>query len=267
MHEVHLWRTALTIPRPYGIEPALELLSITMRAVGAEHLDLGSQRHLLIEHLDCRRPVHDAAAERMLRLESDDEDGVARIARVVSQMVEDAPRFHHAGRGDDHHRSVPGIQRLGLAGLTSVADLRVMEEILYTVHEIFRGVEHFGVHRVNGGGVDGEWAVHVDGDYRYLPIAHEDVQVVHQLLRPANGEGRHEHLSPPFRRLGDDSCQLVAGSRHRRMVTIAVRRFEKNHVGAMRRLRVADDRQATPAHISGEDDALRHAVLRTVEHH
>ena len=66
------------------------------------------------------------------------------------------------------------------------------------LHEVFRGVKHLGVHRVDGGGVDCEDAVHIDGDSGYLPFAHEEVQVIHQLLCPANGEGRNEHLWSAF---------------------------------------------------------------------
>ena len=57
--------------------------------------------HFVAEDVEHRAPFDDASAERVLGLETNDEDGVARVRGAVLQMMENAAYLRHAGRRND----------------------------------------------------------------------------------------------------------------------------------------------------------------------
>src|SRR5204862_7567677 len=85
-----------------GVESLLQFVAIAVRAVAGEHFDACAEWDLVAEDTQHWRLLDDPSAKGVLRLESDDEDRVPRIGRPVRQMVQDAPRFGHARRRDDH---------------------------------------------------------------------------------------------------------------------------------------------------------------------
>jgi len=54
-----------------------------------------------------------AAAQRIGSGPTHDQNRVVGIADIISQMMQDAPRFGHTGSGDNDHRVFAFIQRFG----------------------------------------------------------------------------------------------------------------------------------------------------------
>ena len=77
VNEMHrqLARTATA----YRGQPSLQLVAIGVGAVAVENLDARAERNVLSEDLQRWPSLDDPAAERVLGLEADDEDGVALI--------------------------------------------------------------------------------------------------------------------------------------------------------------------------------------------
>src|SRR4051794_24085321 len=105
MNEVHVLECRRRFS--HRADPVRELGAIRVRAVAVEHFDVRAQLDFLAENFDDRLLFYNAAAECMLRLESDDENGVPRSRCTMREMVEDASALAHAGAGDDDHRPIP----------------------------------------------------------------------------------------------------------------------------------------------------------------
>ena len=81
--------------------PGPELRPVGVRRVAADGLDLGAAREVLAQDADDLLAALDPAAERVLRLEADEEDQVPVVADAVGQVVQDPARLRHAARRDD----------------------------------------------------------------------------------------------------------------------------------------------------------------------
>lgn len=76
--------------RSHSFNPPKQFRSIAVRAVTVQHFNAGSQRNFVTKDPNGWLSLNDSAAERVLRLKADDEDGVARIMRSVREMMDDA---------------------------------------------------------------------------------------------------------------------------------------------------------------------------------
>ena len=98
MHEMHA-RCAAATSFPtvaHAVDPRAQLSPIAMRAIAVQNLHVGAQRHVVAKDAKHWPLLDNASAECVFRLEADNEDRVARIARAVRQVMQNAPRFHHA---------------------------------------------------------------------------------------------------------------------------------------------------------------------------
>jgi hypothetical protein len=133
---------------------------------------------------------------------------------------------------------------------------------------VFGTIEDLGVRGEHCRGIAGERAVDVDGNGRDSVRPRERVQVVQQLLGPAQRERRDENATAARGRVPDDLAQALAHVLDRRMLAVAVRRFHDHEVRRdLRRLRIPDDGLPPPAHVSGEHDAARRWTLGALENH
>jgi hypothetical protein len=154
---------------------------------------------------------------------------------------------------------------LDASDVARVAHEREVEEVRDLLHERLAPVEGLRVRGEHARRVDGERRVDDDRDLRDLALAGEGVQVVHELLRAAHGEGGDEHAAAARGGLAHDAGERGAGVVVRRVVAVAVGGLHDHGVRARRGLRVADDGQAAAADVAGEDEAARLAVLGDVE--
>jgi hypothetical protein len=81
---------------PYRVQPTMQLSAVAVGAVAIEDFHLGGKLDVVAQHANHRTLLDDAAAQRVLGLETDDQDRVARIARALLQVMENATRFRHA---------------------------------------------------------------------------------------------------------------------------------------------------------------------------
>ena len=65
------------------IEPRAQLLSVRMRTIPADHLDLRTKRHIVTEDAKRRLTLHDATPQSVFGLKPDNEHGIPRIRRAV----------------------------------------------------------------------------------------------------------------------------------------------------------------------------------------
>ena len=158
----------------------------------------------------------------MLRLKADDEDRRARIGRAVQQVVEDPTRLRHAGRRDDDHRSVLGIQRFRFTGVPRVVDLIEVEQILDRRNEILAMIEDVGMHSEDARRIDGQRAVDVNRNGGDATAARQRVQVVNDFLRAADGKGRDDDASAARCGLANDLAETLPHVLGGRMVAVAI---------------------------------------------
>ena len=62
-------------------------------------------------------------------LETDEEHGVAAVPDAVREVVQDPPAGRHPGRRDDHERSEPFVEGLGLVGGPGLDDVERREQL------------------------------------------------------------------------------------------------------------------------------------------
>ena len=86
MHQEHLAQVVR-----HGLDPLQQLALVGVAAEFVQAGNLGPHAHRLAEDAHLRPLLHQLAAQRVLRLEAGDQDGVARILDVVAQVVQDAP--------------------------------------------------------------------------------------------------------------------------------------------------------------------------------
>ena len=104
-------------------------------------------------------------AERVLRLEADDEDQVPVVADAVCQVVEDPARLRHARRGDDDRRAGGSVRAPWTSATSRTYRTSGKSKSSAPARDqLLPLVEDLGVHPEHGGDVHRERAVHVDRD-------------------------------------------------------------------------------------------------------
>ena len=96
MYQVDVRHCGACAPIAHGVEPLLELVTVSVRAVTCQHLDSRTECDFFPKDAQHWRLLDDPAPERVLGLEADDEHGVSWIGCTVRQMVQDAPCLGHS---------------------------------------------------------------------------------------------------------------------------------------------------------------------------
>src|SRR4051812_6188601 len=79
-----------------------QILLVGVGREAVEHCDLSAQIALDAEDLHALAALDDATSERVLRLVADNADRVLLALDRRLEVMDDAPRFTHPARGDDH---------------------------------------------------------------------------------------------------------------------------------------------------------------------
>ena len=84
---------------------------------------------------------------------------------------------------------------------------------------------------------------------------------VQHLLRSSNSERRDHEVAAAVERFLNDFCQFRHVIRFRSVAAVAVGGFHNHVIGALRVLRVVDQRLMDISDIAGEEQFFRHTVL------
>ena len=84
---------------------------------------------------------------------------------------------------------------------------------------------------------------------------------IQHLLRSADGKRRDHKVAAAVERFLNDFCQLRHVIRFRAVAPVAVGGFHNHVIGALRVLRVVDQRLMDISDIAGEEQFFRHTVL------
>ena len=100
----------------------------------------------------------------MRRLPAHHQNSIARVFDIVRQMVQDAPCFHHAAGTDDNSGLLEVVQVFRFGRGAGVVHRIRAEGVMPLQEQIGHfGIKRLGVYAINFGGVDGEGAIHKDG--------------------------------------------------------------------------------------------------------
>src|SRR5690606_23022389 len=183
------------------VQPADEVEQARLVGVGGEVVEdghLGAEPVRLAEDRDLLAPLHDPPPERVLGHEAHDHHRVSRVLDSVAEVVEDAPGLGHPARREDHHRHAHPVQLLRPARLADVLQPLEAEGVVVGEHVVEElAVVALRVRLEDAGDVDGEGAVHEDGDAGDAVLVPELVERVDELLRAADGEGGDDDLPAP----------------------------------------------------------------------
>jgi len=238
-----------------GLHPGEEFLLVGVAAEFVDLLHFGADADGFAKDVDFLLTIEKFAAEGVFGLETGDQDGVAGIADVIAEMVEDAAGFGHAGGGDDEAGDADIVEGFGLFDIADVAEAAEAEGIVAGVEEgVGFDVVALGVGAEGFGDVDGERAVDKNGDF--VDFAFLDELVDHQddLLGAADGEGGCNDFAAAAGGVVDDGGEFLFGVEDRLMEAVAVRTFHNEDVGEAGEFRIADDGEAFAADVTGEEE-------------
>src|SRR5262245_9201093 len=122
-----------------------------MCAVAVQDSNLRAQRNLFAKHLDRWLLFDDASAERVFCLKPYYKDCISRIAGTVREVMKNPSGFRHSRSGDDDHRTVHAVQRLGFLHVSRVAQKVEAKQLMHLLDEILAGVESLRVQLEDGG--------------------------------------------------------------------------------------------------------------------
>ena len=116
----------------------------------------------------------------------------------------------------------------------------------------------------NIGCLNGKRTVHVNREFAVAVnqmFCLNFTNKVQHLLRSADGKRRDHEVSAAVERFLNDFCQFRYVIRFRSVAAIAVGGFHNHVIGALRVLRVVDQRLMDISDIAGEEQFFRHTVL------
>ena len=116
----------------------------------------------------------------------------------------------------------------------------------------------------NIGCLNGKRTVHVNREFAVAVnqmFCLNFTNKVQHLLRSSNSKRRNHEVSAAVERFLNNFCQLRHIIRFRAMAAVAVGGFHNHVIGALRVLRVVDQRLMDISDIAGEEQFFRHTVL------
>ena len=216
------------------VDPIGEALAIGVGGECVDDFNACLEGRFFAEDFDGLALFDDAASESIFRLEAADEDDVIGVGNRVFEMMQDAPAFTHAARGNDDHRAghiVEGHRFFwGANKLHAGKDERV-----FALGKHFAGfiVVDFAMRGINLCGLAGEGRVDKDFDFaRHFSAGLEFVQVVDDLLGATDGEGRDDEFRimavDEFEIFFEAEFNVVGGG----VILVGVGGFDDEDVGA-----------------------------------
>ncbi len=197
-----------------------------MTGEGVNGFHLGADGVQFAEDVDFFVAAGEPGTEGVLGTPTDDEDGVVFVLDGVVDVVPDAAGFGHAGRAEDNAGLGQVVERHGFFDALDVGDIDDAERIFTGAHGGGKWVvEGFEVPAEDGGGVDSQWAVHVNRQGRDAAGLLELVKRVEQLLRATDGKGGDDNFSAALDGAIDDAADAVVHIAERFVNAAAVGAF------------------------------------------
>ncbi|OPZ61047.1 MAG: hypothetical protein BWY87_00070 [Deltaproteobacteria bacterium ADurb.Bin510] len=178
-------------------------------------------------------------------------------------MVLDAAGVAHAAAGDDDGRAgifVDLHRFLDRGREAQVLEREGVEAVLDDFHGFV--VVVLAVVTEDLGGLDGQRAIQEDRDVGQLAFALELAQHIEQLLGALDREGRNHNLFAVTRGIVDGLEQLDLAGLERAVQTVAIGRFDENHVGLFDRGRVLHNQLVVAADVARKDQLDLAFVVR-----
>ena len=192
-------------------DPAAQFVAAGVRRVAVDGGDLGGDVVRLAEDADVLLAILDAAAQRALGLESDQQDAVAGGLAMIRQMMGDPAVLRHSGCRDDDCGTVERVELLRFIHVAHVGHEVIVEELRVGPDQRLGVVEEFGVHPEDGGGFHGERRIDVDRDLRNLLRVGELVQRVDQFLGAPQRKRRNQDDALARGDTADDLAEMLRG--------------------------------------------------------
>ena len=194
-------------------------------------------------------------AERAVALITDEEQGHRRIADERLDVLDDPPAGDHPIRGEDHKRSHRLLDGEGLLRAVRHDGIGVIDDRVAARDQRPRiVVEVVEVCPVHIAGLLSHRRIEVERQVRNGSRFEQPVQLVDDLLRPADRERRHEQHPLGVTRQLQRFAQEADGLLLRLVRLAAIRRFDEQPIRSRDRGGVADDRRAGTADVAAEDD-------------
>ena len=206
---------------------------------------------LLVVDADGPRPLLQSPPSCPLRLIANQQDQIARVRRVVLDVVEDPSSRHHAAGGDDHRGPAHAVQ--GHALLLGVD--QVERPLRAPAPKLFFGKAVLPtVLLVNLRGLERHGAVEVDRHTRQLAARHQQLQEVNDLLGPSDGEGGDQENPSATQHLASEDLELrihvfIA------VAPVSISRLQDEIIGFRRGDGVGIDRHPVASNVSREQDS------------
>ena len=239
-----------------------------MAADARQRFDVRVDGHGFAKEPHLAGPVHDAAAQRAHALVAHEQHRAFGPPEIVLEVMAHAARVAHAAGGKNHLGGGVGVDELAFLRAAGDAQVREGERVDAGAQQgegfLVRALA--GVVVKDGGGLDAQRAVHVDGEAvmpvnaaLLLDLADE----VEHLLRAAHREAGDDHVAAPVEGFLQYAGQRGKIVRHGAVGTVPVGGFHHHQIGGMQVLRVAQEGLTQVADVAGKDD---HARLRALGH-
>ena len=183
-----------------------------MGAETAEGVNLCFHADGFAKNADFFFSVDEAASERAVALEADDDDVGGGLPEVVFEVVQDASGVAHSGTGHDEAGSVDFVDAAGLfGGCGGFEGAEVVLKVSFGEEGSQFVIEQFGVARQDACGFDGHGAIEEDGERWHLAVAEHGGEEEGEHLGAPHGEGWDEDVSTIGGGGADDGAELVDG--------------------------------------------------------
>lgn len=243
--------------RGLGAEGGDELEEFGFVGVAGEAInffDMGAEWDLFAEDGDLVPVILNFAAQRGLGLVAGEEDGVARVADLVFEVMEDAAAFAHAAGGDDDPWAGACIEVAAFIAGLDVGEIGKIEGLGegagFIIHEHGKVAEDFCE-------VVGERGVDEDGEgIGNFLLQTKLVQCVYERLCAAEGEcGDHEDAVAGDG-VVDDAGEGFGDLGHGLVGFAAVGAFGDQQIGSGEGLGIFEHGAVGAADIAAEDDGF-----------
>ena len=124
-----------------------------------------------------RPAFHQAPAQGVRRLETDNQDGGARIFDIVLEVVQNPARLAHAAGRDDHGGTRVFVERDALVNLVDIADALLAKHLGVLIEELARFfIETWSQHKA-GLSIDDVGRRKIDEQLHIAPLFEEHLVV------------------------------------------------------------------------------------------
>lgn len=250
-----------------GVVVIDEFRVIRMAGEGIDLCNAGFDLERVSVDVDRALALADFPAERAFRAVTDEEDGVIRISDIVTQVVEDATGFAHAGCGDDNGRAFDIVEGLGAFDGADEGEVLEAEGVLAVeeslVDFLVKGIR---VESVDFRGADRERAIDVDRDAREFLGNEKLVQHMEELLGALHCEGGDDDFSAAFDGAQDNFRKRLINAGRCEVLAAAVGAFHEEKVHVRDGHWIAKDFIAATANIAGEEEAFRLSAIVLILH-